>query len=210
MPTEFFRLTSLFAASPAQVFAAWLDSKAHTAMTGAAATIDPHVGGAFMAADGYIRGRTLELDPGRRIVQAWRTSEFSNEHADSRLELHLRSIDGGTELTLVHEDIPEGQGAGYHQGWHDHYFAPMAKYFGAGKASGGTANKKPKAKAKPAKKKTAPKKSAATKPARKKPKAAAKLVKKKAVKKKISAKTVGKKKPSAASRRPKKAKARSR
>ena len=51
-------------------------------MTGSPAIVDPEIGGAFEAWDGYISGRTLSLEPGRRIVQSWRTSEFAEDEGD--------------------------------------------------------------------------------------------------------------------------------
>jgi uncharacterized protein YndB with AHSA1/START domain len=71
-----FTVSDVLPATPAAVYHAWMSSDGHAAMTGAEADIDPRVGGEFSAWDGYISGRTLALEPGRRIVQAWRTSEF--------------------------------------------------------------------------------------------------------------------------------------
>jgi activator of HSP90 ATPase len=107
-----------------------MDGGEHGRMTGAKATVDPRVDGEHSAWDGYIEGKTLELEPSRRIVQSWRTSDFPLGHADSRLEVHLLDVPGGCEVTLVHTGIPEGQGAQYERGWHDHYLEPMARYFG--------------------------------------------------------------------------------
>ena len=73
-----FELSDVIPATPQAVYDAWMSSAGHTAMTGSPAMVDPHVGGAFEACDGYIVGRTLSLEPGRRIVQSWRTSEFSD------------------------------------------------------------------------------------------------------------------------------------
>ena len=65
------------------------------------------------------------------MVQAWRTSEFPDGAPDSRLTLSFAPAeDGGTELTLEHADLPEGQGDAYRQGWEDHYFAPMRAWDG--------------------------------------------------------------------------------
>ncbi|HZY42176.1 MAG TPA: SRPBCC domain-containing protein, partial [Anaerolineae bacterium] len=93
------------------------------------AQIDPRVGGAHSAWDGYITGTTLELETDRRIVQSWRTSEFPADSPDSRLEIVLEAVAGGTRLTLKHSNIPAGQGASYESGWAENYFEPMTAYF---------------------------------------------------------------------------------
>ncbi|OHD73634.1 MAG: hypothetical protein A2177_12925 [Spirochaetes bacterium RBG_13_68_11] len=129
MSTESITLWEIFPASPREIYDAWLSS-AHGKMVGSTATVDPRVGGAFTAWDGYIRGTTLELEPYRRIVQAWRTTEFSAASPDTRLELLLEQVEGGTRLTIRHTEIPEGQSASLEQGWIDHYFRPMKEYFG--------------------------------------------------------------------------------
>ena len=128
MSTESFTLWEIFPASPREMYDAWLSS-AHGKMVGSTATVDPRVGGAFTAWDGYIRGTTLELEPYRRIVQAWRTTEFSAASPDSRLELLLEQVEGGTRLTIRHTEIPEGKSASLEQGWIDHYYRPMKEYF---------------------------------------------------------------------------------
>jgi activator of HSP90 ATPase len=124
-----FTLSMVLKASPQDIFEAWLSSQGHTAMTGSPAEVDGKVGGAFKAWDGYIWGETLELEPARRILQAWRTNEFPEGAPDSRLEVLLEEVATGTELTLVHTEIPEGQSESYKQGWLDFYFKPMQEYF---------------------------------------------------------------------------------
>ncbi len=99
----------------------------HAAMTGAAATSETT--GEFTAWDGYITGRTLEAHPGKRLVQAWRTSQFPKDAVDSVLEIRFQASPGGTLLTFDHREIPEGQGASYQQGWVDHYLVPMRAWF---------------------------------------------------------------------------------
>lgn len=117
-------------ASPAEVYAAWLDGEQHEEMTGGGpATAGTQVGDAFTAWDGYITGKNLELVPGKRIVQSWRTNEFPDSAEDSRLEVLLEPEGKGTLLSLIHTHIPEGQGAAYETGWEDYYFAPMTVYF---------------------------------------------------------------------------------
>ena len=115
---------------PEELYDAWLDGEMHTEMTGGDATCEPIVGAEFTAWDGYITGTNLELDPPHRIVQSWRTTEFDDDDDDSRLELIFEPTeDGGTLLTLLHTNIPEGDGEKYLAGWNEHYLEPMQTYF---------------------------------------------------------------------------------
>lgn len=124
-----FTVATEFSATPREVFRAWMSSAGHAAMTGSAAKIDPRVGGNFSAWDGYISGKTLELKPDSRIVQSWRTTEFAHKDPDSRIEVMLEAVKGGTKLTLTHSGIPDGQADSYESGWEESYFEPMRTYF---------------------------------------------------------------------------------
>ena len=73
MITEF-TVEAVISARPLVIYAAWLDGKSHTNMTGGEATGEPTVGSEFTAWDGYIWGNKLELEPASRILQSWRTS----------------------------------------------------------------------------------------------------------------------------------------
>ena len=97
-------------------------------MTGGEARVSALVGETFDAWDGYIQGRNLELEPYRRIVQSWRTAEFSPAEKDSKIEILLEPQDGGTLLILIHTDLP-ADGMQYKQGWVVNYFEPMNAYF---------------------------------------------------------------------------------
>ena len=99
-----FTVSDVIPASPEQVYAAWLSGKSHAAMTGGGpATGSTKVGGRFTAWDGYIAGKNLKLEPGRRIVQSWRTTEFKDGDAEGH--------------------------NGYKTGWQSCYFDPMKVYF---------------------------------------------------------------------------------
>lgn len=123
------KLSATLSVKPKQIYNAWLNSKEHSAMTGSKATASTKVGGKFTAWDGYISGQNLELVPNKRILQSWRSTEFSKDSPDSYLLVKLEEINGGTKVSLVHSEIPQGQGASYKKGWKDFYFTPMKKYF---------------------------------------------------------------------------------
>jgi uncharacterized protein YndB with AHSA1/START domain len=126
-----FTLTTTIPASPQEVYEAWLDSLAHSEMTGGAATMSDVVGAEVSAWDSYITGRNIELVPGERIVQSWRTSEFGEEHEDSIITLTLEPVEGGTLLTLEHSNVPEEHRSYEEGGWQENYFEPMVAYFNA-------------------------------------------------------------------------------
>lgn len=127
-----FKLASTIPASPEAVFDAWLDSAGHSAMTGGKASASDKVGAAFTAWDGYISGRNIELVRGKRIVQSWRTNQFSDAEPDSIVTVTLAPAKGGADLILEHANVPDGDNhKGYENGgWEDHYFKPMQEYFG--------------------------------------------------------------------------------
>ena len=106
-----------------------MDAKKHSAFTGAKATSNAKVGGEFSAWDGYITGKNLELEKGKRIVQEWVTSEWPEGYGPSRLEFTFCKVKGGTEITMRHSDIPAEQADEYKQGWIDNYWEPLKTYF---------------------------------------------------------------------------------
>jgi len=146
-----YMLTTTIPASAQEIYDAWLDSLAHSEMTGGKASMSDEIGAAVSAWDGYISGHNLELIPGERIVQSWRTTQFADEHENSIITLTLEGVEGGTLLTLVHSNVPDGQTSYEQGGWQVHYFEPMKGYFANRKkesAGGSSTAVAPKAKGK--------------------------------------------------------------
>lgn len=129
MKTVTIKQKVIIPATPEKVYEALMDPKKHSTFTGSNATGDPRVGGKFTAWDGYISGRNLELDRGKRIVQEWITTEWPTGYPPSRLELTLRKVKEGTELSMVHLKVPAEQAKDYEQGWLDSYWNPLMKFF---------------------------------------------------------------------------------
>ncbi len=137
-----FTVTTKIPASAKEIYEAWLDSKKHGEMTGSTATVTPDVGGKFSAWDGYIEGTTIELEPNKRIVQVWRSSDFPEGAPDSRVEITFEQAETGTKVTIKHTNIPEGQGQDFKDGWNEFYFDPMKAYFKKPKAAAAKGKKK--------------------------------------------------------------------
>lgn len=119
-------------ASPDDVYDAYVDPKKHAAFTGSTATGTQRVGAKFTAWDGYISGKYLQLEKGKKIIQEWTTSEWPAEHPPSIVELTFRAKGKGTELTMVHSKVPSEQAESYAKGWTDYYWEPLKAYFRGG------------------------------------------------------------------------------
>ena len=88
--------------------------------------VDARVGGEFRwdltNADGEemtMLGEFRELQPGRKIVFTWQWQD-DEDWADhvSVVTVNLSDRDGGTELRLTHEDLPNEQSRdGHGRGW---------------------------------------------------------------------------------------------
>jgi activator of HSP90 ATPase len=116
-------------ATPEEVYEAFIDPKKHSKFTGSKATCDPKVGGEFTAWDGYIFGKNLKLEQGKKIVQEWLTTDWPPQHPPSTLELTFRKAKNGTELSMIHSGVPAEQAADIAQGWIDFYWEPLKKHF---------------------------------------------------------------------------------
>jgi len=123
-----FEITTIIPAEPEEVYAAWLDSEEHSAMTGSETEISDEAVAPFSAGDGYIQGVNLELEPSKRILQRWRTTDFSPEDEDSMLEILFDVVEEGTRMTIKHWNLP-ADGMQYKEGWKTWYITPMQAYF---------------------------------------------------------------------------------
>jgi activator of HSP90 ATPase len=128
---EAFEVSDTFDASAEEIYTGWLDAEVHAEFSGGeAADIDARVGGAFKTGNGYATGKILEMEDKKKIVQAWRTTEFPAGSPDSKLEIVLEEkTPGKTTVIIKQSDVPDGQGDNYKKGWADHYFKPMKDFF---------------------------------------------------------------------------------
>jgi activator of HSP90 ATPase len=123
-----FTVNHIIPAPVEKVYQAWLNSEKHSEMTGGEAEISATIGSKFSAWDGYISGTLISLKENEEIVQSWRTTEFLDSEENSLLELSFKAVPEGTELILMHSNLP-AHGEQYINGWKEHYFIPMASYF---------------------------------------------------------------------------------
>jgi uncharacterized protein YndB with AHSA1/START domain len=125
-------LVRRIAARPAIVFDALVTAEGIGSWWGpddlpvVSAAADPRVGGSFRVRfrtrDGLeheCAGEFLEIERPERVVMSWRwiLGGFVEEDGNvSRLEIRLRSIETGTELTLVHAGLRSEESVRSHEG----------------------------------------------------------------------------------------------
>ena len=114
--------------APQRIYEALLSSEHFAAFSGAAAQIDPKVGGAFSMFGGQVVGRNVELVPNQRIVQAWRLAQEFPEGTYSLVKIELKLKDSGTRLILDHTGFPQGHFDHLDTGWYSHYWEPLRKF----------------------------------------------------------------------------------
>ena len=94
-------------ASPAEMYAMYLDPVGHASFTGGGrVVIQASPGTQWSAFDGRIHGRMLALTPERQIVQSWRSFEWQEEDPDSVLILGFTAAAAGTRIELAQVAVP--------------------------------------------------------------------------------------------------------
>lgn len=65
-----------------------------------------------------LTGRYLEIEPPRRLVTTWVWGEGDYGGIETRVTYELREVDGGTELSLTHENLADAEARDKHNwGW---------------------------------------------------------------------------------------------
>jgi activator of HSP90 ATPase len=128
-----------FNASPARVYDALTDAKQFSRIVQLSAAmrtmsiankppeISREPGGDFSAFGGYITGRQIELIPGQRLVQVWRSASWP-AGAYSIAHFELSTQGPGTKLVFDHAGFPQGEAEHLAAGWKGNYWEPLTKF----------------------------------------------------------------------------------
>jgi uncharacterized protein YndB with AHSA1/START domain len=115
-------------ATPARVYAALMDEKKHARFTGQPARIDRRVGGKFTCYGAYINGVTLELQPGKHIVQARRSRNWPKGTYTIVAFKLSKAAGGRTTLRFSQVGVPANDYRDKNKGWRTHYWEPLKRY----------------------------------------------------------------------------------
>jgi len=112
-------------ASPTEVYGLLTSSQDFARMTGGRpADISTEVGGAVSMFGGDIRARNVELIPGKRVVQAWRSYRWP-EGVYSIVRFELVPEGKGTRLVFDQAGHPDEAQQMLEGGWSQMYWQPM-------------------------------------------------------------------------------------
>ena len=115
-------------ASPAAVYELLADSRKHSAVTGRKATISRKIGGPFSTSGNEVTGVNVDLQPGQRIVQAWRHRRFPEGIFSMAAVTLTPTSDGGTELVLTHRGVPKDLIPETECAWREQYWSRIKAY----------------------------------------------------------------------------------
>jgi activator of HSP90 ATPase len=134
MQTRMIPQTINFDTSPPEVYALLMESKKHQSLSGESARISNKVGGKFSAWGGHITGFNLVLNPGRKIVQAWRATGWWPEHYSIAI-FDIEKAKHGSKLKFTQIGVPPHRYSGHYRGWIEAYWTPMKEVIASGKIS---------------------------------------------------------------------------
>ncbi len=127
MKTKTIEYRLFIQAKPKAVYDALMNEKKHSQFTGERAKVRAKAGAPFSCYDGYITGITLELKPGKHIVQAWRSQNWPDGHY-SIVTFALSKKSGGTQLRFTQIGVPANDYARKNNGWRIHYWQPLKMF----------------------------------------------------------------------------------
>jgi activator of HSP90 ATPase len=117
--------TVRFNATARELYDLYIKPELHAAFTGAPVKIGARTGSRFSAFGGQIWGVMLFADPGRMIVQRWRSTHFLEADTDSILILTFTQESNRGRIDLQHLNVPKQDHAGVTNGWEKYYWKPM-------------------------------------------------------------------------------------
>lgn len=99
-----------------------MNSKLHTASTGAISHISDEEGTSYDSGDDYITGKNLQLIKNKLIVQSWRAADWIDSDLDSTFILWFEEKGKDAILNMVHANVPDKHAEGIKKGWNTFYW----------------------------------------------------------------------------------------
>ena len=118
-----------FPTPPLDFYQCMMDERRHSSFTASPCHIEDIEGSLFTAYDGYINGKNIVLERGKRIVQLWQAKEESwPENYWSEIVFAIKEHPEGCQIDFFHMGIPENLYEQISKGWETYYWEPLRFY----------------------------------------------------------------------------------
>lgn len=121
-----FKKYFIIPAEPEEVFTAITNAFTIELWSGYAAIMDSKVDTEFSLWDGDITGKNLEIVENKKLVQKW---NFGDQPEESIVTIILFENKKGTQVELIHKNIPDEDYENIIEGWNEYYFGAIKAFF---------------------------------------------------------------------------------
>jgi activator of HSP90 ATPase len=121
--------TLIFPTDALDMYKCIMDARVHSSFTSDETIIEDKEGTPFSALGGYITGKNIVLERGKKVIQSWRAAEegWPEDHF-SEVVFLFKNIAEGCQLDFYHTAIPEVCAATIEKGWNEYYWEPLRIY----------------------------------------------------------------------------------
>ena len=120
-----------FAGPPGELFDCFADKRRVQVYAGSDCALEFSVGGSFSLFDGNISGKIVDIHPRQKLSMTWRISSWPKEHY-SLVTITFQPSSSGTNLSVVQDNVPEGEVDRTRDGWTRFYWERISSCFGCG------------------------------------------------------------------------------
>jgi len=113
-------------AEPEEVFYALINPFTIELWSGYPAIMNAEAGTEFSLWEGDITGKNLEVEENKKIVQEW---FFGDQAEKSIVTIKLFTDKKGTQVEVVHQNIPDEDYDNIVEGWNEYYMGAIKAFF---------------------------------------------------------------------------------
>ncbi|HAF28471.1 MAG TPA: ATPase [Bacteroidales bacterium] len=121
-----FKKYFIIPAEPEEVYTALTNSFTIELWSGYSAIMDSNVGTEFSLWDGDITGKNIEIVENKKVVQEW---YFGDQTEESIVTINIFENKKGTQVELIHKNIPDEDYENIVEGWNEYYFGAIKTFF---------------------------------------------------------------------------------
>lgn len=121
-----FKQYFIIPATPEEVYVSLTNSFTIELWTGYPAEMNDKPDTEFSLWEGDITGRNIEFELNKKIVQEW---YFGDKEEQSLVTIKLFENKKGTQVELIHTNIPDEDYENIVEGWTEYYFGAIKTFF---------------------------------------------------------------------------------